>query len=119
MLRSVCIPHTGRGEVDHIEALESVRATLMEGKRMGAVDFFIGGDLNIELKLCLADDAHRGLDSIKWYGMCGPECEGSAEDFLEQKLRWFQKLQDFNCTVTSTWTNNEASREFHMWRAWR
>ena len=31
-----------------------VRATLVEGKRVGAVDFFfIGGDLNIELTLCL------------------------------------------------------------------
>ena len=25
---------------------------------MGAADFFIGGDLNIELKLCLTDDEH-------------------------------------------------------------
>ena len=45
---------------------------------MGAVDFFIGGDFNIELKLCLADDEHRGLDSIEWFGMCEPECEGRA-----------------------------------------
>ena len=26
--------------------------------------------------------------------------------------------EDFNCTVTSTWTNNENHREFHTWRAW-
>ena len=96
-------------EVDCIEALEVVRATLVEGKRMGVVDFFIGGDLNIELQLCLADDEHRGLDSIEWYGMYGPECEGSAEDIIayEKKLRWFQLLKDFNCTATSTWTNDE------------
>ena len=29
----------------------------------------------------------------------------------EKKLRWFQLLKDFNCTVTSTWTNNEEGRE--------
>ena len=27
-------------------------------------------------------------------------------------------LTDSNCTETSTWTNNEDSREFHTWRAW-
>ena len=50
-----------------------MRATLTEGKRSGAVDFFIGGDLNIELKLDITDDEHRGLDSIEWYGMYGSE----------------------------------------------
>ena len=40
------------------------------GKKSGSRGFFIGGDLNIELKLCL--DEHRGLDSIEWYGMYGP-----------------------------------------------
>ena len=39
MLFSVYMPHSGRDEVDYIEVLESVRATLMEGKRMGALDF--------------------------------------------------------------------------------
>ena len=39
-LLSVYMPHSGGDEVDYIEALESVRDTLMEGKRMGAVDFF-------------------------------------------------------------------------------
>ena len=40
MLLSVYMPRSGRDEVDYIEALGSVRATLMEGKRMVAVDFF-------------------------------------------------------------------------------
>ena len=48
MLLSVNLPHRGRNDVDFIEALEGVRATFVEGKRMGAVEFFIGGDLNIE-----------------------------------------------------------------------
>ena len=49
MLLSVCMPHSGRDE-DHIEALETVRSTLTEGKKARAVDFFIGGDLNIEFR---------------------------------------------------------------------
>ena len=47
-----------------LEVLEVVRDTLTEGKRAGAADFFIGGDLNIELKLDIADDEYQGLDSI-------------------------------------------------------
>ena len=76
--------------------------------------------MNIELKLCLADDEHRGPDSIEWYGMYGPACEGTADDMIayEKKLRWFQLLKNFNCSVTSTWTNNEDCREFHTRRAW-
>ena len=37
------------------------------------------------------EDLHD-LDSIEWYGQCKPECKGGGE---------------FNCTVMSTWTNNE------------
>ena len=50
----------------------------------------------------------------------GPECRGGGEDTIAcEKLRKFQILQDFNCTVTSTWTNNDDNREFHTWLAWR
>ena len=38
MLLSVYMPHSGHDEVDCIEALETVRAILTEGKREGAVD---------------------------------------------------------------------------------
>ena len=49
MLLSVYMPHSGYDEEDYIKALEMVRDTLTEGRRAGAVDFFIAGDLNIEL----------------------------------------------------------------------
>ena len=59
------------------------------------------------------------LDSTDWYGMYGPECKGCDEDTIaHEKIRWLQLLKDFDCTVTSTWTNNEDNREFHTWRAW-
>ena len=62
---------------------------------MGDVHIFLGGDLNIELKLCLADEEHRGLDSIVWYGMYGPACQGTADDIIahEKRLRWFQLVR--------------------------
>ena len=69
-------------DVDFIEALESVRVILTEGKRSGAVDFFIGGDLNVELKLNIADYGHKGLDNIEWFWMYGPECKGGGEDIV-------------------------------------
>ena len=68
MLLSPKMPHGGRDEQDYIEALETVRVNLTEGKKAGAVDFFICGDLNIEFRLDNADDVLHGLDSIEWYG---------------------------------------------------
>ena len=50
--------------------------------------------------------------------MYGPEWKGGVEDTIAQKLRCFQLLEDFNCTVTSTQTNNDNNREFHTWRSW-
>ena len=97
MLLSVYMPHSGRDEEDYIEALETVRATLTEGKKAGTVDFTIGGDFNIEFVLDNVDVRTRSL---------------------MRKMRWLQRSKDFNCTLTSTWTNNEDNREFHTWRAW-
>ena len=68
MLLSVYLPHSCRDEGDHIEALVSVRGTLTEGKKAGAVDFFIGGDINIVRLGSRGEDLH-GLDSIDWYGL--------------------------------------------------
>ena len=68
------MPQSGRDAEDHIKALETVRATLTEGKKTGATDFIIGGDLNIEFRM---DNANEDLVSI------GTECtdlnaEGAA-----------------------------------------
>ena len=78
MLLSVYMPHSGRDEEDYIEALETVRT--------------ISCDSNIELKLGNADEDLQGLDSIKWYGMYGPECKGGGEDVIT-----FEKCDGFNC----------------------
>ena len=62
MLLSAYLPHSCRDEGDHIEALVSVRGTLTEGKKAGAVD-------NTEVTLGSAGEDLHGLDSIDWYGL--------------------------------------------------
>ena len=52
MLLSVFIAHSGRDEEDYIEALETV-----------TVDFFIGGDIGIELRLSNEGEDLHGIDS--------------------------------------------------------
>ena len=59
MILSVCLPHGGYDEGNNVATLEDIRITMEEGGAMGAKDFFIGGDINIELKL------EGGRD---WYG---------------------------------------------------
>ena len=116
MLLSVCLPHSGRDEVDDIE---TVRNVMTEGRVVGAVDFYIGGDINVDVSLGDADEALQGLDSIVWYGMYAPECKGGGEDVITYgKMRLLQLLKEFLCTVTSTWTNKDDKCEHRTWRAW-
>ena len=116
MLLSVCLPHSGRDEVDDIE---TVRNVMTEGRMAGAVDFYIGGDINVDVRLGDADEDLQGLDSIVWYGMYAPECKGGGEDVITYgKMRLLQLLKEFLCTVTSTWTNNDDKCEHRTWRAW-
>ena len=61
MLLSAYMPHSGRDEGDCIETLEAVWTT----RKAGAVDFYIGGDINIEVKLGNTGDLW-GLDTIEW-----------------------------------------------------
>ena len=51
MQLSVDIPHSGHDEEDHIATLEAVRNVMNQGKKMEAVDFYIGGDIDVELQL--------------------------------------------------------------------
>ena len=104
--------HSGHEEEDFVQALETVRDTLTEGRKGGATDFFVGGDLHIEFRPDNANEDPHGLDSIEWYGMCGPECKGGGEGAITCE-KCCLAYNCFDCTVTSTWTNNEDNREFH------
>ena len=120
MILSVYLPHSGFDEEDYFAMHEAVRNVMDEGKKLEAVDFFIGGDINVELKLSPGDEDLQGLDGIQWYGIYGPECLGGGEDVTtyEKKLWWLQLLREFDCTVTSTWVDAENLGECHTWRAW-
>ena len=82
MILSVYLPHSGHDEEDYIATLEVVRCTMDEGKKMGAMEFFIGGDINVELKLEPDHEDFQGLDGINWYGIYGPECLGCGKDVI-------------------------------------
>ena len=52
-------------EEDYIGAFETVRIILTEGRKAGGVDFYTGGDVNIELKLGNANEDLHCLDNIE------------------------------------------------------
>ena len=82
--------------------LETVRDTLTEGRKAGAVDFFLGGDINIELRLGNAGEDLHGLDSIERYGMYGPQVQ-----------RWWRKrhrLREENALATFAKGMNSTAR---------
>ena len=60
MILSVCLPHSGFDEEDHFATLEAVRNIMDEGEKLGTVDFFISGDINMELKLGPGDEDLHG-----------------------------------------------------------
>ena len=120
MILSVYMPHSGCDEEEYIATLEAVRDVMGEGKHLGAMDFFIGGDINVELKLEPDHEHLQGLDGIDWYGIYGPECLGGGEDVTtyEKKMRRLQLLREFGCVVTSTWVEKGNPDECYTWRAW-
>ena len=49
------------------------------GKKDGAKDFFIGGNLHIELTLEVGERMFQGLDNLDWYSLHGAECRGQSD----------------------------------------
>ena len=80
MILSVYMSHGGYDEENYIAELEIVKIIMEERKKMGAKDFFIGGDLNIELKIEGGNEEFQRLDNLDWCGLCGLECRGGGED---------------------------------------
>ena len=92
MLLSVYMPHSGCDEEDYTEALETVRIIVTDGRKAGTVDFYIGGDKNIVLKLDNADEGLQCPGSIEWYGMYGLQCKGGGEDVIT-----YEKCDGYKC----------------------
>ena len=86
---------------------------LTEGKREGAVDFFNDGDLNIELKLDIADDEHRGL----WTVFNGTGCTSlSAEEAVRIPLL-MRKIEVIPDTARLQLHRDQHLDE-HWWQLW-
>ena len=64
MILSIYVQNSGCDEEKYIAKLEIVKMIMEEEKDMGAKDFSIGGDLNIEHKLVGGSEDVEGLDSI-------------------------------------------------------
>ena len=111
--------HGGYAEEHYVNVLQDTRGIVEEGRAIGAKDFFIGGDINTELKLHTGSQDFELWDSVDWYGLW-TEVWRSGEDAIayDQKLRWLQLLMVFYGTVTSTWVDVDHPGECHTWRAW-
>ena len=78
---------------------------LREGRRAGAKEFCITGDRNVELGiLCTDEDDIGELEEMCWQG-----CENDHGDF--KMLMWYGIMKEFNCKVTSTWSNCGREKE--------
>ena len=85
----------------------NVAKILREGRRAGAKDLYITGDLNVELGLLCTDD----FDELnEMYGpLCWQGCENDHGHF--KKLMWNGIIKDFNFKVISTWSNCRREKE--------
>ena len=60
-------------------------------------------EAGIDMEYVGGGEELQGPDSLDWYGLHRPECQGGGEDVetYEKKLRWSHLLRDVNCDVTS------------------
>ena len=75
---------------------------LREGRRGGAKDFYITGDLNVELGMMCTDE--NDIEELtKMYGsMCWQGYDKDPGGF--KKLMWYEIMKEFNCKASSTWS---------------
>ena len=82
--------------------ISSVLKVLREGRWGGATDFYITGDLHVELGMMCTDEK----DTEELNEMYGPLCwQGYDKDpggF--KKLMWYGITKGFNCKATSAWS---------------
>ena len=76
MILSGYLPHGGY----YVTVLHDIRVIMEEGRALGAQDFFICGDISIELKLDANGQDSECWDSTDWHGLYGPVCRGGSKD---------------------------------------
>ena len=72
MILSVYLRHKGHDEGITSRSSSWCVFVMNEGKEMGVVDLFVGGDFNMEFELEGCGGELVGIDSVGWYGLYGP-----------------------------------------------
>ena len=93
----------------HEACVSSVVTVLREGRRSGAKDFYITGDLNVELGLMCTDE--KDIEELT--EMYGPLCwQGYDKDpggF--KKTMWYEIKKEFDCKVSCAQSECGKGRE--------
>ena len=82
---------------------------LREGRRAGAKELCIIGDLNVEWWLLCTDEDDISEFNEMHGPLCWQGCERDHGGF--KKLLWYGRTKEFNCKVTSTWSDCFAGRK--------
>ena len=92
-------PHCKKDLDVYDSFISSVTNILREGRRGGAREFHIGGDLNGGLGLLCTDE--EDIEELnEMYGpLCWQVCERDHSGF--KQLMWYGLVKDFNCKGTS------------------
>ena len=85
------------------ECIASVVKVLREGRKGGGKNFYIAGDINVDLGLmCTDENEEEELTKL-----CGPFCWQGYYDKDpggSQKIWWYGIMKEFDCEVPSTWS---------------
>ena len=100
MVMSVYAPDSKKSVEMYEECIASVAKVLREGRKGGARNFYIAGDINVELGLiCTEENGEEELTNL-----CGPLCwHGYDKDPGDLKeIWWYGIMKEFDCKVSST-----------------
>ena len=109
LVMAVCAPDCKK-DLDIYEAfISSVTEVLWEGRRGGARELYIAGDLNVDLGMMCTDEKdieelHEMHETLCWQGY-----ETDHGGF--KKLMWYGIIKEFNCKATSTWSKCGRDKE--------
>ena len=99
MVMAVYAPDSGKSLVMYEACISSVVRVLREGRRGGAKDFYMTGDLTLELGMMCTDEK----DIEELYGpLCWQGYDKDPGGF--KKLMWYEIVKEFNCKAFSTWS---------------
>ena len=80
------------------EYIASVVKVLCEGRKGGARNFYIAGDINAELGLMCTDENEEEEELTKLYGpLCWQGYDKDPGGF--KKIMWYRIMKEFNCKV--------------------